>query len=106
MRFLSTHTWLIAALAGLAILAGYHGKTAASERPVKEFYISIAETAHEFYPGGPKVQAWAFNGQVPGPTLRVTEGDLVRVHFSNKHYTNHTLHFHGLNVPNEMDGVA
>src|SRR6266511_493893 len=74
-------------------------------RPVKEFYISIAETAHQFYPGGPKVQAWAFNGQVPGPTLRVTEGDLVRVHFTNKHYTNHTLHFHGLNIPNNLDGV-
>ena len=43
----------------------------------------------------------------PRPDVaRVTEGDLVRVRFTNKHTSNHTLHFHGLNVPNEMDGVA
>lgn len=78
----------------------------ASQRPVKEFRISIAEHEHELYPGGPKVQAWAFNGQVPGPVLRVTEGDLVRVHFTNNHTSNHTLHFHGQNLTNEQDGVA
>jgi manganese oxidase len=75
-------------------------------RPVKEFDISIAEVAHELYPGGPKIAAWGFNGQVPGPTMRVTEGDLVRVRFTNKHTSNHTLHFHGMNLTNEMDGVA
>ena len=75
-------------------------------RPVKEFRISVAEHEHEFYPGGPKIQAWAFNGQVPGPVLRVTEGDLVRVHFTNHHTSNHTLHFHGMNLTNEHDGVA
>jgi manganese oxidase len=106
MRLFSVNVGVTLALAGLLVLAGYQGDTAASERPVKEFSLTIAETTHEFYPGGPKIQAWAFNGSVPGPTLRVTEGDLVRVHFTNQHYTNHTLHFHGLNVPNEMDGVA
>lgn len=106
MRLLSTHAWFAAALGGLLILAGLEGVEAASKQPVKEFFISVAETEHELYPGGPKIQAWAFNGQVPGPVLRVTEGDLVRVHFTNKHTSNHTLHFHGLNVPNEMDGVA
>jgi FtsP/CotA-like multicopper oxidase with cupredoxin domain len=75
-------------------------------RPVKEFALQVAETEHELFPGGPKIQAWAFNGQVPGPVLRVTEGDLVRVRFTNNHSSNHTLHFHGMNVPNEMDGVA
>jgi FtsP/CotA-like multicopper oxidase with cupredoxin domain len=78
----------------------------AGPRPVKEFAISVAEAEHELYPGGPKVQAWAFNEQVPGPTLRVTEGDLVRVRFTNNHTSSHTLHFHGQNVPNHMDGVA
>ncbi len=73
-----------------------------SARPVKEFSLRVAETEHEFYPGGPKIQASAFNDQVPGPVLRVTEGDLV----TNKHTSNHTLHFHGQNVPKEMDGVA
>lgn len=90
----------------LGEISGSKKPEVASKRPVKEFSISVAETEHELYPGGPKIQAWAFNGQVPGPTLRVTEGDLVRIHFTNKHISNHTLHFHGLNVPNEMDGVA
>ena len=79
---------------------------ATPDRPVTEFKISIAEHEHELYPKGPKVAAWAFNGQVPGPVLRVTEGDLVRVHFTNNHTSNHTLHFHGMNLRNEHDGVA
>jgi len=75
-------------------------------RPVKEFYLDVSEFEHELYPGGPKLMVWGFNRQIPGPTLRVTEGDRVRVHFVNHHTSNHTLHFHGLNVRNEMDGVA
>jgi len=102
-----THGWPALAIAGVIILAGFQvTAVAASTRPVKEFLISVAETEHELYPEGPKIRAWAFNGQVPGPILRVTEGDLVRVHFTNNHTSNHTLHFHGQNVPNEMDGVA
>ena len=79
---------------------------ATAARPVKEFRLSIAEHEHEFYPGGPKIQSWAFNAQIPGPVMRVTEGDLVRVHFTNNHTSNHTLHFHGMNLTNEHDGVA
>lgn len=98
--------WWSAVLAAVFIVAGQTATEGAPARPVKEFSISVAETEHELYPGGPKIQAWAFNGQVPGPVLRVTEGDLVRVRFTNNHTSNHTLHFHGLNVPNHMDGVA
>ncbi len=94
------------ALAVLFAFASLGRAEASPARPVKEFTLSVAETEHEFYPGGPKIMAWAFNGQVPGPTLRVTEGDLVRVHFTNRHTSNHTLHFHGMNLSNEMDGVA
>ena len=47
--------------------------------------------------------AWTFNGQVPGPTLRATEGDRVRVTFSNAGTHPHTIHFHGWHPP-EMDG--
>ena len=106
MRVMGIRVWLTGILIGSVMLAGLGDTAAASKRPVKEFFINVAETEHELYPGGPKIQAWAFNGQVPGPVLRVAEGDLVRVHFTNKHTSNHTLHFHGLNVPNEMDGVA
>ena len=47
--------------------------------------------------------AWTYNGQVPGPTLRATEGDRVRVNFVNQGTHPHTLHFHGWHPP-EMDG--
>jgi len=48
--------------------------------------------------------AWTFNGTVPGPTIRATEGDVVRVNFINKGSKSHTMHFHGIH-PAEMDGV-
>lgn len=48
--------------------------------------------------------AWTYNGQVPGPTLRATEGDLLRVNFRNLGTHPHTIHFHGVH-PADMDGV-
>ena len=47
---------------------------------------------------------WTFNGTVPGPTIRATEGDLVRIHFINNGSKEHTIHFHGIH-PAQMDGV-
>lgn len=47
--------------------------------------------------------AWTFNGQVPGPTIRATEGDRVRVTFLNQGSHPHTIHFHGWHHP-DMDG--
>jgi FtsP/CotA-like multicopper oxidase with cupredoxin domain len=51
-----------------------------------------------FYP------AWTYNGQVPGPTIRASEGDRVRVRFVNGGSHAHTIHFHGVHAAN-MDGV-
>jgi hypothetical protein len=39
---------------------------------------------------------WTFNGTIPGPTIRVTEGDLVRIHFINNGSKAHSMHFHGI----------
>ncbi|MDX1441534.1 MAG: multicopper oxidase domain-containing protein [Nitrosopumilaceae archaeon] len=47
---------------------------------------------------------WTFNGTVPGPTIRATEGDIVRINFINNGSKEHTIHFHGIH-PAEMDGV-
>jgi len=47
---------------------------------------------------------WTFNGTVPGPTIRATEGDLIRINFINNGAKSHTMHFHGIH-PAEMDGV-
>lgn len=49
--------------------------------------------------------AWTYNGTVPGPTLRCTEGDRLRIHFVNRSISEHTMHFHGIHADN-MDGVA
>src|SRR5918994_949426 len=51
-----------------------------------------------FYP------AWTYNGQVPGPTIRCTEGDRIRVRFTNKGTHSHSIHFHGIH-PSNMDGA-
>ncbi len=48
--------------------------------------------------------AWTYNGQVPGPTLRATAGDLIRVNFQNLGAHPHTIHFHGIHSA-RMDGV-
>ncbi|MFB5624876.1 MAG: multicopper oxidase domain-containing protein [Nitrosopumilus sp.] len=47
---------------------------------------------------------WTFNGTVPGPTIRATEGDIVRIKFINNGEKEHTMHFHGIH-PAGMDGV-
>ncbi|MEV6758242.1 multicopper oxidase family protein [Streptomyces sp. NPDC051214] len=57
---------------------------------------------------GTTVDAWTYNGQIPGPQLRVTEGDLVEIKLRNglPGKTPVTLHWHGVDVPNREDGVA
>jgi FtsP/CotA-like multicopper oxidase with cupredoxin domain len=56
---------------------------------------------------GQRVPAWTFNGTVPGPELRVTQGDLVEVTLHNAlPDAGVTVHWHGVDVPNAMDGVA
>ena len=52
------------------------------------------------------VRVWGYNGQMPGPELRVHEGDTVRVLLQNELPVPTTIHWHGINVPNAMDGVA
>lgn len=67
-----------------------------------ELYIDIIE--HELAPGM-RIDTLAFNSQIPGPEIRVEEGDFVRVKFKNKTTLNHTIHWHGMHVPWRMDGV-
>jgi FtsP/CotA-like multicopper oxidase with cupredoxin domain len=70
---------------------------------VREYQIHAVDREIEIAPGV-YFPAWTYNGQVPGPTLRATEGDLVRIHFVNQGSHPHTLHFHGWHPP-EMDGT-
>ena len=55
--------------------------------------------------GKPEVQVWAYNGQVPGPEIRVRQGDRLRVIVENALNEETTIHWHGVRVPNAMDGV-
>lgn len=75
----------------------------AGGRTVREWEIVALDREIEVAPGV-WFHAWTYNGQVPGPTLRCTEGDLLRVRFSNAGSHAHTIHFHGTHPP-EMDGV-
>ena len=54
---------------------------------------------------GITVQAWTYNGTVPGPTIHVRQGDRVKVIFTNELPEPTTIHWHGLRVPSDMDGV-
>lgn len=70
----------------------------------KEFTLIALDADMEIAPGK-VVRTWTFNGTMPAPTLRVTEGDDVTVHFINKTPVPHTIHFHG-NHDDEDDGVS
>jgi FtsP/CotA-like multicopper oxidase with cupredoxin domain len=72
-------------------------------RVLREFEIVAQDKEIEVAPGV-LYPAWTYNGRVPGPTLRATEGDLVRVRFINGSAHPHTIHFHGFHTA-EMDGV-
>ncbi len=69
---------------------------------LREYWFYAEETEIEIAPGV-FFPAWAYNRQVPGPTIRATEGDTVRIYFTNKAEKPHTMHFHGFH-PAEMDG--
>ncbi|MDI3339588.1 MAG: copper oxidase [Sphaerobacter sp.] len=71
---------------------------------VKVFTLRCEKVQWEVEPGR-VVEAWAYNGVVPGPEIRVTEGDEVRIHVTNALDQSTAVHWHGLMVPNSMDGV-
>ena len=71
---------------------------------VKVFDLTCTEGKWEIEPGN-AVDAMLYNGIVPGPEIRVTEGDKVRVVCHNQMTQSTAIHFHGLTIPNKMDGV-
>jgi manganese oxidase len=68
----------------------------------REYEIHAYDREVEIAPGM-FFPAWTYNGQVPGPTLRATEGDRLRITFRNSGAHPHTIHFHGWHEP-AMDG--
>jgi manganese oxidase len=71
----------------------------------KEFHLVAEPVEREFAPGM-KAHLWGYNGQSPGPTIEAVEGDNVRIFVTNKLPEHTTVHWHGMLVPNGMDGVG
>ena len=71
---------------------------------LREFTIVADDRLVQEISPGVFFNVWTYNGTVPGPTIRATEGDLVRIHFINNGTRSHTMHFHGIHA-SEMDGV-
>lgn len=74
------------------------------EHGVKVYDLTCTKVQWEVEPGR-RVEAWTYNGTVPGPQIRVREGDRVRINVKNALDQSTAVHFHGLEVPNAMDGV-
>ena len=72
---------------------------------VKEFHLVAEPVVREIAPGM-KAHLWGYNGQSPGPTIEVVEGDRVRIFVTNKLPEHTTIHWHGQRLPNGMDGVG
>ncbi len=72
---------------------------------VKEFHL-VAEPCVREIALGMKANLWGYNGQSPGPTIEVVEGDRVRLFVTNKLPEHTTIHWHGQRLPNGMDGVG
>ena len=72
---------------------------------VKEFHLVAEPVVREMAPGF-KAHLWGYNGQSPGPTIEVVEGDRVRIFVTNKLPEHTSVHWHGQRLPNGMDGVS
>lgn len=71
----------------------------------KEFHLVAEPVVREVAPGF-SINMWGYNGQSPGPTIEVVEGDRVRIFVTNRLPEHTTVHWHGQRLPNGMDGVG
>jgi FtsP/CotA-like multicopper oxidase with cupredoxin domain len=99
------------ALAAPAAESGWQGAARLAEAPdmnpdphIVEINLEARLATVEIAPGQ-RVDAWTYNGGIPGPLIRVHVGDRLIVHFSNALPQPTTVHWHGLRIPIQMDGV-
>jgi FtsP/CotA-like multicopper oxidase with cupredoxin domain len=71
----------------------------------KEFHLVAEPVVREIAPGM-SANLWGYNGQSPGPTIEVVEGDRVRIFVTNRLSEATSVHWHGQRLPNGMDGVS
>ncbi len=72
---------------------------------VKVYHLVAEPVEHEFAPGL-RASCWGYNGRVHGPTIEAVEGDRLRIYVTNKLGAPTSVHWHGILLPNGMDGVA
>lgn len=72
---------------------------------VKVFHLVAEEFTHEFAPGL-KATVWGYNKVLPGPLIEAVEGDKIRIYVTNKLPEATSVHWHGILLPNGMDGVS
>jgi manganese oxidase len=72
---------------------------------IKEFNLTVQKVRWNILPNV-EVVAYTYNGTVPGPEIRVTEGDHVRILVANNLKEPTTVHWHGMQIPNDQDGAA
>ena len=72
---------------------------------VKVFHLVAEEVEHELAPGL-KARCWGYNGRVHGPLIEAVEGERVRIYVTNRLKAATTVHWHGILLPNGMDGVG
>lgn len=84
---------------------GHPRKPGVPHRPrVVEVYLVAAETYLPLRKHGQPTRVWAFNGQVPGPSIEANVGDTLIVHLSNQLPVETSIHWHGVELPADMDG--
>jgi FtsP/CotA-like multicopper oxidase with cupredoxin domain len=92
-----------------ALLAGAAGTALAGLVPpgafASDFKLTPAPAKVPLVPSQPETAVWAYNGTVPGPEIRVRQGGRVRIAVENRLAEGTTVHFHGIRMPNAMDGV-
>src|SRR5579859_3241798 len=71
---------------------------------IKEFHLIAEPVRQEIFPGR-LVDLWGYNGSAPGPTIQVNQGDRVRIIVDNHLPEATSMHWHGFEIPNDMDGA-
>jgi len=94
----------VALMAGGGTLLPRQGGAAQGTGGMREIHLEAREVTWEMAPGK-VIKAMAYNGQIPGPELRLREGERVRIVLKNSLSEPTTIHWHGVDVPNAMDGV-
>ena len=97
-----------ALLAGAgAAAAGVFGLAPAKAAKAPEIRLAAKPSRVQLVgPSYPQTEVWSYAGRVPGPELRLSQGGRLAVVFENRLPEGSTVHWHGLRVPNAMDGVA